>query len=751
MFAQAADALAYAHSQGVIHRDVKPGNLLLDANGTLWVADFGLAKAIEHEDLTQAGDVVGTLRYMAPEQFHGEGDERSDVYSLGITLYELSLLRPAFVESRGNLVRAVTEQPLFPPRRLRPDLPADLETIILKATAREPQHRYASAAAFRDDLLRFAEDRPIAARRVSLSERLWRWSRRNPALATTSGVALGLLVAITAISLGAYVHVRRANTRAREALAGETAQRQRFENTARLAVEALDEMFDEFAPRTGLAARDLTIAGSDDESVTVTVTPNVSAETAAFLERMLPFYQRLATQEGDSGPLQLKAAAAQRRVGEIHEYLGRHAEAAAAYDSAIRQYEALDSGKFSPSVQLAETRNQLARALMAQDRLPEAYKQLQSSYTSMKELRGSGAATPEARLAFARSCYLLARPPVWDDPVKSDARPLLGPPGRGRPAADPPPREGSGAGPPARREPDGGWPPSGGMGRHPGRHGERLPFSRPAGPFPGPSPDERLACFDAAVTTLRELALSWPDRPEYRHLLAQCLRDMPPPFFSLFGLEKTSPLQQSITLLQELVTTYPNEPQYRLDLAEALSLQDRGPDARERLQEAIGMLETLVQEHPASPTHVLALAHANLKMSRVLARERDADGELTFVRKAVNLQAGLAERHPGVPTYQLAMAFYESTLARCLGDRDRLDEARPLFESAARRLDSAAATDGFKPHIRQLAGRTYRDLARLYARLGDTERAEQSRRRSDAFARPPAASKPAWPDTSTQN
>ena len=104
------DALQYAHAQGVLHRDIKPANLLLDAQGTVWVADFGLPRALDHSDVSRTGDVVGTLRYMPPEQFHGQVDARSDVYSLGLTLYELATLRPAYDDSHpSRLIQQVTQ------------------------------------------------------------------------------------------------------------------------------------------------------------------------------------------------------------------------------------------------------------------------------------------------------------------------------------------------------------------------------------------------------------------------------------------------------------------------------------------------------------------------------------------------------------------------------------------------------------------------------------------------------------------
>jgi WD40 repeat protein/serine/threonine protein kinase len=195
--AQVAEALEYAHGQGTLHRDVKPSNLLLDPHGRVWVTDFGLAKATADGDLTHTGDIVGTIRYMAPERFQGKCDARSDVYALGLTLYELLARRPAFDEAeRNTLIRQVSQAEPLRLRRLDPTIPRDLETVVHKAIERDPAHRYATAAALADDLLRFLDDRPIAARRVHAGERLLRWGRRNPVVAGLSGLMTLLLIAV---------------------------------------------------------------------------------------------------------------------------------------------------------------------------------------------------------------------------------------------------------------------------------------------------------------------------------------------------------------------------------------------------------------------------------------------------------------------------------------------------------------------------------------------------------------------------
>jgi serine/threonine protein kinase/WD40 repeat protein len=196
---QVAEALAYAHKQGIVHRDIKPSNLLLDQQGTVWVTDFGLAKAEGTDDLTNAGDIVGTVRFMAPERFSGQTLPQSDLYSLGLTLYELLTLRPAFEDTdRARLIERVLHEPPPSPRKLDRRIPRDLETIVLKAIAKDPAERFASAHALAEDLRRFLADRPIQARRTPWHERTWRWCRRNPVVATLS-TAMLLLLTVTAV------------------------------------------------------------------------------------------------------------------------------------------------------------------------------------------------------------------------------------------------------------------------------------------------------------------------------------------------------------------------------------------------------------------------------------------------------------------------------------------------------------------------------------------------------------------------
>jgi serine/threonine protein kinase/Tfp pilus assembly protein PilF len=200
---QAAEAIAYAHQHRVLHRDIKPSNLLLDLQGTVWVTDFGLAKAEGTDALTQTGDIVGTLRYMAPERFRGEADARSDVYALGLTLYEMLALEPAFAaEERARLIDKILHAEPLNPRQADPRIPRDLETIVLKAMAREPSDRYGTALELADDLRRFLEGKPITARRPSVIDLASKWAQRNRPVVATGVVGILAAVAILAGSAG---------------------------------------------------------------------------------------------------------------------------------------------------------------------------------------------------------------------------------------------------------------------------------------------------------------------------------------------------------------------------------------------------------------------------------------------------------------------------------------------------------------------------------------------------------------------
>jgi serine/threonine protein kinase len=217
---QTASALSYAHSRGIIHRDIKPGNLILDTTGNVWVTDFGLAKTGDG-GVTHTGDILGTIRYMSPERFRGQCDVRADVYALGMTLYELVTLKAAYASrDRLELIELIRHAEAASPRSVDARIPRDLETIVMKAIDKDPKRRYQSADEMGEDLQRFVNDEPIKARRVGTVERLGRWCRRNPVVATLAAAVLVLMAVGTALSTWQAVVA----TRARADLAAKNAE-----------------------------------------------------------------------------------------------------------------------------------------------------------------------------------------------------------------------------------------------------------------------------------------------------------------------------------------------------------------------------------------------------------------------------------------------------------------------------------------------------------------------------------------------
>jgi serine/threonine protein kinase len=241
---QAAEGLDHAHQLGVIHRDVKPANLMLDSRGNLWITDFGLAHCQSQASLTMTGDLVGTLRYMSPEQALAKRvivDHRSDVYSLGATLYELLTLQPVFAGTdRQELLRQIAFEEPRPPRRLNKAVPAEVEIIVLKALEKNPAERYGTAQELADDLRRFLEDQPIRARRPSLRLRVSKWARRHRTLVRAALVMTLLTVLGLAVSVWLLWLERERTAAAYQAKASES---ERAQKNWRLAFKALRNVY----------------------------------------------------------------------------------------------------------------------------------------------------------------------------------------------------------------------------------------------------------------------------------------------------------------------------------------------------------------------------------------------------------------------------------------------------------------------------------------------------------------------------
>ncbi len=737
---QVAEAIHYAHAHDTLHRDIKPANLLLDSQGVVWVTDFGLAKAVEQENVTQTGGVVGTLRYMAPEQFSGQTDARSDIYSLGLTLYELVTLRPAFDDSdRSRLIRKIVHDEPVRPRKLDPGIPRDLETIVLKAIARDPAHRYRSAGELARDLQCFLDDRPIQARRVSLAERLWRWSRRNRALAALAASTLALLVLFAVVTSAGYVQTARANVE-------EAKQRKKAEDTSALALEALDKIFQQFAPDRIRSASTLTLVGDAGEEYTVPVQPVLSKEAAALLEHMLEFYDRLAAQSGQDAKLRRKVAEANRRVGDIRQRLGDYEESKAAYVRAIETYRRLaeTSGEDAElRTDIARIQNELGNVYSAMGDPKAGRASYADALATLKADSSDASASPECRYELARTYYFLGRGP---GPPGPPPRAFGGPPDAGGPPQPGGPRGPRGGFPgfakglPGKPElpPKPRWPEAGNAGP-PDAPPDRVPgpHARSPGPprrFPGFGPDLGQESLQKAIALLERLVSEHPAVPDYRHLLALCYREVFPRPFTR-GLDPSADAADKATkILQALVEEYPDVPDYRHDLCKtylmrelrrAFSSRVTDPPEHDMLDKALALSEELVAEHPNVPDYVLSQIHIRVALAGVLWMT-DSTGAETHLRKALALQSSLVRRYPRNSPYKFGLTGIHDFWSWLLEQSDRLAEARSMVEASIASLEEALDNDPKAGFVRRLLADRYLRLAYLLGRMGEDQAADDA-------------------------
>jgi serine/threonine protein kinase len=706
---QVAEALHYAHSKGTLHRDIKPGNLLVDAQGRAWVTDFGLAKAVRSEDVTATGEIAGTLRYMAPEQLDGRADERSDVYGLGLTLYELLTLQPAFGEAdRSSLIHHITRGQPTPPRKLNPDVPRDLETIILKATARDPKHRYASAEALAADLANVLEDRPICARRASSVERAWRWCRRNKALAALAGLAVLLVFLVAVVATVGYVSTRDALREAK--------------TSARLATEALDRIFERFSPQPDGAPQELAVDDAEGAAIDVPVEPVVSREGAALLEDMLPFYERLAQQMPHEAGLRRKVADASRRVGDIRQRLGQYALALEAYQRAIQIYEALDppTGRSTAArVELAKTYNELGRLHHVLRQRQDAAAAHQQALAVLKNSGEGVAPEPDRQCELARTHYLLA----------IEAR--RGPFRRGRPRHRPSHRDRGKRPKPRPHDPD----------APPEEAASKSQPRRPGFPRDDDRPSESTAHLDTALTLLEELTAADPGNPRYRHLLGVCYRER---FRELAWREPDAAraaLEKSTEVLEELTTEYPGVADYLLDLGETYAAwaphhpRHHAPvsadAAEERLRKALAIASRLAEQSPYIPQYARLEVRVGHQLASLLERAGRLSDEEQVYRKALARQQDVVARFPDGLSHKMRLAWARDALARVLLRLERPAEARDLLVETTSTLEELVAEDGERWFLHALLARNYGTLEKTLNDLGDASAASDAKARAD--------------------
>ena len=725
--AQVADALSYAHSQGTLHRDIKPANLLLDGDGVIWVTDFGLAKAIEGSHLTHTGDVVGTLQYMAPEQFCGNYDERSEIYCLGLTLYELLTLQPAFAGSnRSGLIQKVTQGNPVRPRRTRPDIPEDLETIILKAISREAKHRYQTAEDLHEDLHRYLEDLPILARRTNPAQRLTRWCRRNKALA--SAVFVAIFAVLTGTTIGWVFYVKE-STKSLEAITAREQTKENLDHT----LETLTAIFDSLAGTNVYQPMILDTSNNYQEIIV----PVASRKDTEVLGTILEFYDDISAQiESEDS-----AALAHRRIADLYLRLGQLEKAQDAYLETIIRYRIL--GEEHYKVEIAACRNQLGQVHAKLDLLDEARASHEHVLASLEMDAGLAR---DSDFELARAHDLLG---TWGPSTVEEDAPR---PGRGRRGR--------------RQE----WTVPFGEERR--NHHEkaqaillrllrgapqdpaiRLAYARNCRNYSNlistRNPQQSRRLRSQAIDFLKDLATQYGGVLQYRYELAESLAIEPDPgdldealeicrelrdqdafvpsYTELMSrvLIAMSEFPEAITLLEILVSEWPENRSYKSRLASAL-LNYTGSgnleisERRSQVERAIEILDSITadlqdDEHPRIWTYRSDLADARIELSNFVELILATDQ----LRQATALLEQIAEGQPGQSSYYKKLANTRVEYTRNLLQledtttasemADRLDEDLSILVQAL--LEREQETE-----LRN--SDEYDDLADWYSNLG---------------------------------
>jgi serine/threonine protein kinase len=441
---QAAEALEHAHQMGIVHRDIKPANLLVDGRDNLWITDFGLARFHSDAGLTLSGDLLGTLRYMSPEQAlakHGLVDHRTDIYSLGATLYELLTLVPACPgEDRHEVLRQIERDDPSPPRSLNPAIPADLETIVLKALAKDLDARYATAQELADDLRRFLEDKPIRAKRPTAWQRTRKWVRRHQAMVVTAGLAtvIGLLTSVVALIVG-IIQVKAEQSRTLAAQKQAEENYQSFKKSLCLARDGLEEAVKTVTDDPRMQRGDLAnvlkavraaeakfyrqfvaLHGSDPEfQAERAATLWKLAHTTAVLsgpEEAISHYVRareiaaaLVHDHPDVLRYQALLARTDHELGEMYRSTGQWEEAKRALQKALERQRDLASGPLATAeyqADLARSQSCLGSLYVQMERWPEAEEECLEALRLRQELARSGRSgrRDQANLATSYTC-----------------------------------------------------------------------------------------------------------------------------------------------------------------------------------------------------------------------------------------------------------------------------------------------------------------------------------------------------------
>ncbi|MFI5461679.1 MAG: tetratricopeptide repeat protein, partial [Isosphaerales bacterium] len=685
---EAAEALEHAHQEGIIHRDIKPANLMVDAKGHLWVTDFGLARLRSDSGLTVSGDLLGTLRYMSPEQALGKRvvvDGRTDIYSLGVTLYELATLEPAFEGlDRQELLRRIAEEEPRPPRQLNASIPRDLETILLKAIAKEPDGRFQTAQDLADDLRRFLDDKPIRAKRPSLAERAAKWVRRHTQV--VASVVLMLTLAVVGLALGAALLARKQ--------ADVVRQRDR-------ARKAVDEMYTEVAQKW------------------LSQQPQLEPLQREFLLKALAFYQEFARERGTDPGARRGAARAEQNAGDILGKLGEHSRAESAYRRAAEIQEPLVT-EF-PKVpeyrkELANSYGSLAKVLRDTGRLEEAertgnralelWETLAAEFPKVHDYRGGVALSYNflgirlrERSQFVEAERSIRRAIALEEALVTE------------------------------------------FPKVPDYRDDLAGFYSNLGIlfFQMRNPAEAERAWHRAIELQEAVSAEFSRDPKYRQDLAFNHSNLGALFSRVRSrfVEAERALRRSLELRESLVAEFPRVPEYRRDLADTyqnlgslLAMRGRSAEAEGALRKGIELQEVLVAQSPDVPHYRSRLGASLNNLGHLQMDRGELAAALSSYQRAIEHQRAALRANSNDPTYREYLRDHYGGLAGLLRKRGDHAGAAQAAEECAR-VSPHRARDALKAAEALVL---CQELAATDSRLSTADREAKVREYADRAA-----------------
>ena len=697
-------AMDAAHQRGIIHRDLKPANILLTRDGTPKITDFGLAKRIDDKDsgTTRTGAILGTPSYMAPEQAQGRTKEtgpQADIYSLGAILYDLLTGRPPFCgETVLDTLEQVRREEPVPPSRLIPRVPRDLETICLKALAKDPHRRYARAAELAEDLDRFLSGLPVLARPTPLWERALKWTRRHPAAAALAAVSV--LAVVSVLTFGALW----LDTRRRAAEANEMQQivRADIERTNRQQAEQLRKLADE-ARDAAITARQQAEANFQDAQDAVNqMLTSVGYEQLAYephmekirqelLVKALAFYERFLKEKSSDPAIRYQTGRAQLRVAEIHDMLGQHEPAEKAFRAALTLLIDL-STQFPDNPdyrrELAASYNNLGNLLKETGRVALAERAYREALTGRQQLAEAFPESAVYRLDLAGSYNNLGLV------LKSLGQPR---------AAEEQIREGENLLAALHQEFPTRPAYAQELANHHNNHGTVLAVL-------GKNADA-AAHFAKADRLYQDLVNRFPAVPDYRQGLAvthkhvgDLLRDTDP-------RKAEKEYRLALKLRRSLVADFPTVPTYRQEeaashanLAVLLQAAGRQQEADKEYAEALAIRTRVAQDFPRVPGYRRELASTYVNQGNfLLTSSRLREAEEAY-RRAHDFFAQLVAHFPDVPDYQQELAGVHVNLASLLASAGQNQAAEESYRDALKLQETLSKRfPQFPGHHRELA------------------------------------------------